>query len=165
MKTGDGKIVLTFDAPVDAGNGNPIEGFAISGKDRRFQPAKAENLLIKKDSRKRPVYDYNKIVLSSPYVAEPIHYRYAWGRNPMGNLKPRYNFDSAILATQRSDDWKIYEVPVKFGDKADRNTLNLARQAHRLFDMDRRLKDAQHLLDEHKDENAKELKKWKDKRG
>jgi len=163
MKTQDGKIVLTLDMPVDAGHGHPIEGFAIAGKDRRFQPAKVQHIVLKKDSRNRPVYDYNKIVLSSRYVEQPIHYRYAWGRNPMGNLKPRYKFDSTILATQRSDDWKIHEVPVKFGEKADRNTANLARQANRLFDMDRRLKDAQNLLDEHKEKNANELKKWKDR--
>jgi len=163
MKTEGGKIVLTFDVPVDAGHDNPIEGFAIAGKDRRFQPAKAEHAVIRKDSHNRPVYDYQTIVLSSPYVANPIHYRYAWGRNPMGNLKPRYNFDSAILATQRSDDWKIYEVPAKFGDKADRQTTNLARQANRLYDMDRRLKDAQHLLDEHQAKNANELKRWQDR--
>ena len=134
-----------------------------AGEDRRFQPAKARYLVLKKDSRNRPVYDYKTIVLSSRHVANPIHYRYAWGRNPMGNLKPRYNFDSAILATQRSDDWKIHEVPIKFGDKANRHTINLVRQANRMFDMERRLKDAKFLLDEHQDENAAELKKWQDK--
>jgi len=163
MKTAGGKIILTFDVAVDAGHDNPIEGFAIVARDRRFQPAAAQNLVTGKDSRNRPVYDYNRIVLSSPHVADPIHYRYAWGRNPMGNLKPRYKFDSSILATQRSDDWKIYEVPVSFGEKADRNTLNLARQTNRILDMDRRLKDAQNLLDEHKQKNATELKFFKDR--
>ncbi|MCF7957924.1 MAG: hypothetical protein K9M57_05680 [Phycisphaerae bacterium] len=163
MNTQDGQVVLTLDVPVDAGNENPIEGFAIAGKDRRFQPAKVEHRVIRKDSRNQPVYDYKTIVLSSPYVADPIHFRYAWGRNPMGNLKPRYNFDAAPLATQRSDDWKIYEVPVKFGDKADWNTTNLARQANRLFDMDRRLKDARHLLDEYQKKNENELTTWKAK--
>ncbi|MCF7975915.1 MAG: hypothetical protein K9N55_19015 [Phycisphaerae bacterium] len=160
LKTEGGKIVLTFDVPVDAGNDNPIEGFAIAGKDRHFQPAKAEHLVIRQDRSNQPVYDYKTILLSSRYVADPIHYRYAWARNPMGNLKPRYNFDSAILATQRSDDWRIHEVPVKFGDTADRQSMNLARQANRLFDMDRRLKDARHLLDEHQEKNAAELKQW-----
>ena len=163
MKTEGGKIVLSFDMPVDAGHDNPIEGFAIAAKDRRFQPAVAQHVVTGKDSRNRPTYDYNRIVLSSPYVADPIHYRYAWGRNPMGNLKPRYKFDSAILATQRSDDWKICEVPIKFGEKADRNTANLVREANRILDMDRRLKDAQRLLDEHKQKNAAELKKLKDR--
>lgn len=163
MKSGGGKIILTLDTPVDAKRGSPIEGFAIAGKDRHFQPARAEHLVIGKDSRDRPVYDYKTIVLSSRHVADPIHYRYAWGRNPMGNLKPRYNFDASILATQRSDNWKIHEVPVKFGDKADRQALNLARQANRLFDMDRRLKDARHLIDEHQVRNANDLKQWRDR--
>jgi len=163
MKTVGAKIILTFNVPVDAGHGYPIEGFAIAAKDRRFQPAEAQNMFIKKDSRNRPVYDFNKIVLSSPYVTNPIHYRYAWARNPMGNLKPRYHFDSAILATQRSDDWKIFEVPVKFGEKADGNALNQARQTNRSLDMDRRLKDARKLFDEHKQKNASELKIFNDR--
>lgn len=163
MKTQGSKIVLTFDVPVDAGHDNPIEGFVIAGEDRRFQPAQAQHLVLKKDSNNQPVFDYKTVVLSSRHVADPIHYRYAWARNPMGNLKPRYNFDSAILATQRSDDWRIHEVPVKFGDKADRQTLNLARQANRLVDMDRRLKDARHLLETHQEKNADELKTWQDR--
>jgi len=163
VKAQGGQIVLTFDVPVDAGNDNPIEGFAIAGEDRRFQPAQAEHAVIRQDSRNQPVYDYKTIVLSSPYVASPIHYRYAWARNPMGNLKPRYNFDSSILPTQRSDHWRITEVPVTFGDTADRQTLNLARQANRLFDMERRLQDAKRLLDAHERQNANALKKWRDR--
>lgn len=46
------------------------------------------NLAIRKDSRNRPVYDYKTIMLSSRHVTNLIRYRYAWGRNPMGNLKP-----------------------------------------------------------------------------
>jgi sialate O-acetylesterase len=158
METVEGKVILTFDVHVGAEKDSPIEGFAIAGKDRRFQPAKAEHLITKKDTRNRPVYDYKKIVLSSPYISEPIHYRYAWGRNPMGNLRLRYKFDSSILATQRSDNWKIYEVPFKFGEKADRRSFVMARNANRMFDMQRRLNEAQRLLDQQKVKNAKDVK-------
>lgn len=158
MKAGGGKIVLSFDVPVDAKKDSPIEGFAIAGKDRRFQPASAGHVVVSKDSRGRAVYDYTRIELTSPYVAEPVHYRYAWGRNPMGNLRPRYNFDSTTLATQRSDDWKIYEVPVKLGDSADRGALNNARQMNRVLDMERRIKDAQRLIEAEGDKNAAEVK-------
>ena len=163
MVTKGDKIILAFDVPVDSPKGCALEGFAVAGKDKLFQPAKAEHLIIRKDSRNRPVYDYNKIVLSSRYVSKPIHYRYAWGRNPMGNIKPRYNIDSSILATQRSDDWKIYEVPVKFGNKADRRTLNQARQANRMFDMERQIKDAKYLLETEEEKNVKKLKEFKEK--
>lgn len=158
METTDGKIILTFDQQVDAQKDSPIEGFAIAGKDRRFQPATAEHLVIKMNERNQPVHDFTKLVLSSPYVSDPIHYRYAWGRNPMGNLKLRFKSDSSILATQRSDDWRIHEVPFKFSDKPDRAAWIKARQVNKAFDMERRLNDAQSLIDEQKEKNTKDLK-------
>jgi sialate O-acetylesterase len=163
MKAEGGTIRLTMDMPVTGLRDWPMEGFAIAGKDRRFQPAKAEHLVTGNDDRNRPVYDQKVIVLTSPHVSEPIHFRYAWGRNPMGNLMPRSTKSRAPLATQRSDDWRIHEVPVKFGDKADRQSTNLARQTHRLFDTQRRLLDAQRLLDEHQEKNTDELKTWNGK--
>ncbi len=163
MKAEGGKITLTMDIPVTGLRDWPIEGFAIAGLDRRFQTAKAEHLVSGKDDRNRPVYDHSVIVLTSPHVVEPIHFRYAWGRNPMGNLTPRSKNSRAPLATQRSDDWRIHEVPVKFGDEADRQSTHLARQTHRMFDTERRLKDAQRLLDEHQEKNTNELKTWKAK--
>lgn len=157
MRVLEDKLELSFNAPVDAGRGKPIEGFAIAGEDRMFQPATAENLELRKDKNNRPVYDYNKVILSSPHVAKPIHYRYAWGRNPMGNLKFRYKFDSSILPTQRSDDWRIHEVPYSFGDKADRRTLNQIRRVNRSLDMQRRIKDAQKLIEGNKESNDQEI--------
>ena len=54
----------------------------------------------------------------------------------------------------------ISRVPVKFGDQADRQSHNLAIQAHRIFDLQRRLKDAQHLLDTEQGSNTKALEDW-----
>jgi sialate O-acetylesterase len=163
MKSGEGRITLTFDIPVAGLRDWPIEGFAIAGEDRRFQPATAGYPVTGDDSGSRPVNDHRCLILTSPYVPNPVHFRYAWGRNPMGSLIGENTRSRAPLATQRSDDWRIQEVPVKFGDQADRQSLNLARQANRLFDMDRRLKDARRLLDEHQEKNASELKKWEDR--
>jgi len=160
MKTGNGKITLTFDIPVSSLRDWPIEGFAISGEDRRFQPATAEHRVTGKDGRNRPTYDYRSVALTSPHVPNPVHFRYAWGRNPMGNLIPRSTASRAPLATQRSDDWRIHEVPVKLGNQADRTTRNLAIQTQRMFDLQRRLKDAQHLLDEQQQSNNKALEGW-----
>ena len=42
-------------------------------------------------------------------VPNPIHYRYAWGRNPMGNLQAHHNTDIP-LPTQRSDTWPLEEI-------------------------------------------------------
>ena len=56
-------------------------------------------------------------------VPEPIHFRYAWGRNPLGNLQATGNKDLPF-ATQRSDDWKMEEVPLGvLGDEVDATDL------------------------------------------
>jgi sialate O-acetylesterase len=160
MKAGEGRITLSFDIPVTGLRDWPIEGFAIAGADRRFQPATAEHLVTGKDRNNRPTQDQKTVVLTSPHVSNPVHFRYAWGRNPMGNLIPMSTKSRAPLATQRSDDWRIHEVPVKFGDQADRGSLNQARQANRMFDVQRRLKDARHLLDTQQGSNAKAIEDW-----
>lgn len=107
MKKGNGSIMIHMDVAARAvDDGGPIEGFAIAGEDRKFHPAKADFLVTGKDDRGREKKDNKVIVLTSLMVAEPIHYRYAWARNPMGNMQ-----DKGIpLATQRSDDWSKEEV-------------------------------------------------------
>jgi sialate O-acetylesterase len=167
MKVEDGKIILRMDTQVKPVDDGPIVGFAISGKDRRFQPAKAEWLVTGKDRHNRPQHDRKAIVLSSPLVPEPIHFRYAWGRNPMGNLQAADNNDLPF-ATQRSDDWKMEEVPQKFEvdeklsprDQA-RKRRHLAVQALRLDDIGRRLKEAQAFIDDHKEKYEQERAKEK----
>ena len=44
METTNGKITLYFDSDVAPINDGMIEGFAIAGQDKQFQPAKAESL-------------------------------------------------------------------------------------------------------------------------
>jgi len=101
MKVQDDALVLTFDQKVaPVADGSPVEGFAIAGKDGKFQPAKANFRVISKD-RRRTKYDNTTLLLTSSLISKPVHYRYAWGRNPMGNLLCK----SVPLATQRSDSW------------------------------------------------------------
>ena len=39
-------------------------------------------------------------------VDKPVHYRYAWGRNPMGDIQRSVRFGNTVmLPTQRSDKW------------------------------------------------------------
>jgi len=161
VEPSNGTLVLTFNEPVGCQKDDVIEGFAIAGEDRRFQPAKAEYQVVSKDARGNPKVDERVLVLSSPHVSAPVHYRYAWARNPMGNLKHRFTQDGPPLATQRSDDWPMNEVPVKFGDKIDRDTMNQSRQAHKLFDAERRVNDAQLLLDEQQESTSSAMEDWK----
>ena len=173
MNLEGGKIILKMDTWVRAVTNGPIEGFAIAGKDRRFQPAEAEWLVTGKDQHNRPKHDRRVIVLSSPHVPDPIHFRYAWGRNPMGNLQSADHNDLPF-ATQRSDDWRMENVPVKLTGFDDLAPKDFARRANhesqkalRLDDLGRRLKEAQALIDEHRQryeqERASERKRTEEK--
>jgi len=162
MKIEDGKIILKMDTWVRSVTDGPIQGFAIAGKDRRFQPAEAEWLVTGKDQHNRPKHDRRVLVLSSPHVTAPIHFRYAWGRNPMGNLQAAGNNDLPF-ATQRSDEWRMEDVPVKLTRVDDlppkdfaRRGNHESRKALRLDDLGRRLAEAQTLIDEHKEKYEKE---------
>ncbi len=164
MKVEDGRIILKMDTHVRPVDDGPIVGFAIAGEDRRFQPADAQWLVTGKDRHNRPQTDRRVIVLSSPHVPKPIHFRYAWGRNPMGNLQAADHNDLPF-ATQRSDDWKMEEVPKKFpGDDSipprelARRHRHEAQKELRLDDTMRRLKEAQAFIDEHKEKYEKERK-------
>ena len=157
MNLEGGKIILKMDTWVRAVTNGPIEGFAIAGKDRRFQPAEAEWLVTGKDQHSRPKHDRRVIVLSKgPHAPDPIHFRYAWGRNPMGNLQSADHNDLPF-ATQRSDDWRMENAPVKLTGFDDLAPKDFARRANhesqkalRLDDLGRRLKEAQALIDEHR---------------
>lgn len=83
-------------------------------------------------------------------VSEPIHYRYAWGRNPLANLQKTGNKDLPI-ATQRSDNWRMQEVPLGIIEnpseelsRADRGKI---LQALRAQDQARRIRKAELILE------------------
>jgi sialate O-acetylesterase len=106
------QLTMSTDVRMKDESESRMVGFAIAGKDRRFFPAEVNYFTDgKKDNRNQPVKARNILVLSSPFVAEPVHYRYAWARNPMANI---VNSRQIPLAAQRSDDWILEETPVKF---------------------------------------------------
>ena len=90
------------------------------------------------------------LVLSSPMVPHPVHYRYAWARSPLGNLQASRMTDIPF-ATQRSDDWPLEDVPLGvFGDdapaKLDRGQRRKLQDALRKQDLERRLHEAAALI-------------------
>lgn len=149
MKVEGGKIILKMVRfEVDRHNDGPILGFAIAGKDGKFQPAKAEW------SDPGNPGDRSIIVLSSPLVAEPVYYRHAWGRNPLANLKA----DGIPLDTLRNDNFTaadMYEIYT--GKKcATPNILNNGElreltAALKAEDVKRRLNEAETFIKEHQD--------------
>ena len=92
MSVEGNKIRLTFDH-VDGGlttpNNEKLTGFAVAGGDSIFTWADAE-------------IDGETVVVSSPYVANPVAVRYAWAANPICNL---YNKAGLPASPFRTDDW------------------------------------------------------------
>lgn len=155
MEAADGTLRLTFSTEVrtkDDADGKML-GFAIAGEDRRFYPAEIRYATEDAGDRtNNPRYRRNVLVLSSPFVANPVHYRYAWARNPMGNIvNPR----GVPLATQRSDDWILEETPEKIPvpegmseDAARRYIGNRLREVLKRADLERRLQEARATVEE-----------------
>lgn len=110
MERLEGALELTFDTQVGDPEDGAIEGFAIAGEDRRFHPAEVAYAEKGRDGRGRVQDDRKRLILSSPLVPEPVHFRYAWGRNPLANVQASGHKDLP-LATQRSDPWPMEAVP------------------------------------------------------
>jgi sialate O-acetylesterase len=115
---------------VDDGSG--IEGFSIAGEDKKFQPAEASFLVTGKDAKGKGQEDKTTIILKSPLVPKPIHYRYAWSRSPMGNLQASGNTDIPF-ATQRSDTWSMNEMFEALTGKKAKEPNALDRAEHGEF--------------------------------
>lgn len=156
MEQQEGALLLKLDTDVGDPQDGAIQGFAIAGEDRKFHPAGAAYAEKGKDSRGRTQYDRKQLVLTSPMVPTPIHFRYAWGRNPLANLQATGNKDLPF-ATQRSDDWSMEEVPL--GVLGDEVTLPISRgdrnkivQVLRQQDKQRRLKEAELVIEANGDD-------------
>ena len=155
VKTVDGMIRLTMSTTIatrDDSDGKTL-GFAIAGEDRRFHPAVVDYFSDgTKDSRGRLKYLRDVLLLSSPFVPEPVHYRHAWARNPISNI---VNARGVPLATQRSDDWIPEETPHKITtpenmneDAVKRYVGNQIRKELELDDLERRIKEAEATMAE-----------------
>lgn len=149
----EGALLLRLDSEVSDPEDGAIAGFVIAGADRKFQLAEVAYVQSGEDDRGRPRYDRKQLLLTSPLVPEPIHFRYAWGRNPLANLQVVNNKDLPF-ATQRSDDWDMGTVPLGVLDseiqgKLSRPQRNQVLQALRLEDLRRRLEEARALLEAH----------------
>lgn len=151
----DGAIRLTMNTEIKTRDDSctALQGMAIAGKDRRFHPADIQWYTDgRKDNRNRPVYQRNVLVLSSPFVAAPVHFRHAWARNPMSNM---VNSLGVSLATQRSDDWPLEEMPVKVStpenmpeNSARRVIANKLRKMLEQADVARRIQAAEAVIKE-----------------
>jgi sialate O-acetylesterase len=149
MKVEGNKLIVTLDTEAHAYNSGPIYGFAIAGSDKKFYPAQADYLV---DEKKRTIRSV--IVLTSPFVAEPVAYRYGWHRNPMGNLK--ISNCELPVPISRSDCWSLNELYEAYIGKRTASETELNRteraaldRALQTADRQRRFKEAEAYLREH----------------
>jgi sialate O-acetylesterase len=157
MKVEEDRIVLSFQVkgPLGTNPEGPIIGFAIAGADGKFQPAEADFLVAGKDDRGKPRRDSSRLVLTSPLVPKPIHYRYAWARNPHANLVS--GWDKLPFATQRSDAWTLSDLyrayvgkePNNEIDKLEGHDTGELKKSLQAADLKRRLYEAKAFLEEH----------------
>ena len=156
MESKDNTLILNFDSDMASVNSEAIAGFAIAGKDGKFQPAKAEYLVIGKDKNGQPQHTWRALVLSHPLVPNPIHYRFAWGRNPMGNLRMVFIKDLPF-ATQRSDNWTVAGMYENYTGKKSAvpgqvhgGEAEELKQELKAADLERRIYEARALLEAQK---------------
>ena len=154
VKAGDGRLVLQLDTWAIPFNDGPIQGFAIAGKDGRFQPAKAE-WLDKNSGQGAPNWERSTVVLTSPFVPEPLYFRYAWGRNPLENLKST-DLVGLPFDTQRNDTWTLADMyEIYTGKKPatpgvlQQNEQNELQKALEAADLKRRAAEARLFLEQH----------------
>ncbi|MCP4902228.1 MAG: hypothetical protein GY906_35120, partial [bacterium] len=121
--------------------GRAMIGFAIAGEDRHFFPANAvfapvnENRNDEEDDEVKR-YD-KKLKIWSPLVKKPVAVRYAWARNPLGNVVNEEHYESVIpIPSFRTDEWDWPEAPFsadsdqtkeKFSESRDEMRKNAER--------------------------------------
>ena len=152
VKSQEGKLFLRMDSWVIPFNDGPIQGFAIAGRDGRFQPAKAEWFDKNAGKPGGPNWERSIVVLSSPLVPEPLYFRYAWARNPLENLKSA-DLSGLPFDTQRNDTWSLADMYENYTgrktkkpgvlDGAENRDLISALKAD---DLKRRVEEAKALL-------------------
>ena len=144
-------IILSFDRNIRAHDGRPLSGFAIAGEDRHFIPAQAEFVIIGKDDRGQDRRDESKLKVWSPLVVNPLAVRYAWARNPIGNVvNSRHHERTVPICSFRTDDWDWPEAPfAERGTKAEqahRRELNNMRKQARIWEKERAILAAKEAL-------------------
>lgn len=147
------RLVLTFDRNVRSHDGRPIEGFAIAGEDQRFFPARASHVVTGKDSRGRDQVDRKRLEVMSDLVPEPVAVRYAWARNPLGNLVNADGPERVLpVPSFRSDNWDRSDAPIAASgspeENAHRKWLTAQRKQAEESTRQRKIAEAEAILRE-----------------
>ncbi|SDG22990.1 sialate O-acetylesterase [Epilithonimonas hungarica] len=88
MKIEGNKIVLSFkNGTDDFAPASELKGFAIKGKDGKYEWAKAK-------------IEGNKIIVWNETISNPVSVRYDWADNPDGNLKNKTGLPASPFTTE-----------------------------------------------------------------
>ncbi len=88
MKVEGNKIMLSFKTGTDDFTPvSELKGFAIKGKDGKYEWAKAK-------------IEGNKIILWNDNISNPVSVRYDWADNPDGNLKNKTGLPASPFTTE-----------------------------------------------------------------
>jgi sialate O-acetylesterase len=139
------RIILTFNQEVRTSDDRPIEGFALAGPDRHFYPAKAAYVKTTNEEGK-PANDRKRIEVSNDLVTGPLEVRYAWARNPLGNL---VSVECPLIPVPlfRSDSWDYPEAPWDPDEyQAHRKEMRQLRQQAGELAHDRIIREAEEVL-------------------
>jgi hypothetical protein len=105
-------MIIGFNKEVIVPDGRPIEGMALAGKDKKFYHAQTKYLVTGKDDKGKEIIDRTKLVVTSKKVKKPFACRYAWARNPLGNLTNATHHERVIpVPPFRTDEWDWPEAP------------------------------------------------------
>jgi len=143
------RMVLTFDRVVQTHDGRPIEGFAVAGADEQFVPAQAQYAIIGKDDRGRDREDRKTLEVWSDLVDAPVAVRYAWARNPLGNLVNGQHHERILpVPSFRTDgwDWPEPSFDPEARGEIGRRRGEMRKQAEE-YNRQRRLQEAKLLLE------------------
>jgi sialate O-acetylesterase len=141
------RIIITFDKEVKTSDDRPIEGFAIAGSDRHFFPAKAAYVKTQNEQGK-PDFDKRRIEVWNSLCPDPVEVRYAWARNPLGNLA---NVECPIIPVPlfRTDNWDYPEAPYSMEGFAEhRIRMKKLRKEAEEITKSRIIKEAKQKLEE-----------------
>ena len=140
-------IIVTFSKELKTSDDRPIHGFCIAGTDRHFYPANAA-FAKTMDENGKLVDDKKRIEVRNNQTVNPVEVRYAWARNPLGNL---VNADYPIIPVPlfRSDNWDYPEAPYLPDEyAAHRAKLKMLRKQAMEMARDRILREAEIILKE-----------------
>lgn len=105
-------MVLVFSGELKTTDDRPFEGFTIAGKDGHFFPATADYFKVEKDQNGQDILNKKILFIHSKYVSDPVEVRYAWARNPLGNVVSAAIRERVIpLPSFRTDTWDYPEAP------------------------------------------------------